>query len=238
MAEKQSILGRISQLAKANINAIIDRAEDPQKMLDQLIRDYTNSIAEAETAVAQTVGNLRLAEKDHADDVATAADWGRKAQAASDKAEQLRATGDSAGADKWDGLAKVALGKQIQFEGEARDAEPMIASQTEVVDKLKSGLVGMKDRLEQLKSRRDQLVARQKSAEAQAKVTDAISSINVMDPTSELARYEDRVRRAEAMAQGKAEVASTSLESQFAELDTDSSDIEVEARLAALKHKE
>ena len=114
----------------------------------------------------------------------------------------------------------------------------MIASQTEVVDKLKSGLVGMKDRLEQLKSRRDQLVARQKSAEAQAKVTDAISSINVMDPTSELARYEDRVRRAEAMAQGKAEVASTSLESQFAELDTDSSDIEVEARLAALKHKD
>jgi len=65
MAEKQTILGRISQLAKANINALLDRAEDPQKMLDQLIRDYTNSIAEAETAVAQTVGNLRLAEKDH-----------------------------------------------------------------------------------------------------------------------------------------------------------------------------
>ena len=238
MAEKQSILGRISQLAKANINAIIDRAEDPQKMLDQLIRDYTNSIAEAETAVAQTVGNLRLAEKDYADDVSTAADWGRKAQAASDKAEQLRAAGDAAGADKWDNLAKVALGKQIQFEGEAKDAEPMIASQTEVVDKLKSGLVGMKDRLAQLKSRRDQLVARQKSAEAQAKVTDAISSINVMDPTSELARYEDRVRRTEAMAQGRAEVASTSLESQFAELDTDSSAAEVEARLAALKHKD
>ena len=54
MAEKQSILGRITQLAKANINALIDRAEDPQKMLDQLIRDYTNSIAEAKQAVAQT----------------------------------------------------------------------------------------------------------------------------------------------------------------------------------------
>ena len=61
MAEKQTILGRISQLAKANINALLDRAEDPQKMLDQLIRDYTNSIAEAETAVAQTVGNLSYA---------------------------------------------------------------------------------------------------------------------------------------------------------------------------------
>lgn len=237
MAEKQSILGRVTQLAKANINALIDKAEDPQKMLDQLIRDYTNSIADAETAVAQTVGNLRLAEKDHESDVAAAADWGRKAQAASDKADQLRATGDTVGAEKWDGLAKVALGKQIQFEGEAKNAEPMIASQTKVVDQLKSGLVGMKDKLEQLRTKRDQLVARQKSAEAQTKVTDAISSINVLDPSSELSRYEDKVRRAEALAQGKAEVASTSLESQFAELETDSSDVEVEARLAALKNK-
>ena len=62
MAEKQSIFGRVTQLAKANINALLDKAEDPQKMIDQLIRDYTNNIAEAEQAVAQTIGNLRLAE--------------------------------------------------------------------------------------------------------------------------------------------------------------------------------
>ncbi|WP_022867466.1 PspA/IM30 family protein [Schaalia vaccimaxillae] len=237
MAEKQSILGRITQLAKANINALLDKAEDPQKMLDQLIRDYTNSIADAETAVAQTVGDLRLAEKDHADDVATAADWGRKAAAASAKADELRNAGDSVGADKWDGLAKVAIGKQIQFEREAADAAPMIASQTEVVEKLKSGLAQMKDKLSELRSKRDQLVARQKSAEAQAQVTDAISTINVLDPTSELSRYEEKVRRTEALAQGKAEVAASSLESQFAELETDSSDVEIEARLAALKNQ-
>ena len=59
MAEKQTILGRIAQLAKANINALLDKAEDPQKMIDQLIRDYTNSIIEAENAIAQTLGNLR-----------------------------------------------------------------------------------------------------------------------------------------------------------------------------------
>ncbi len=238
MTEKQSILGRVATLAKANINALIDKAEDPQKMLDQLIRDYTNSIAEAETAVAQTIGNLRLAEKDHDDDVAVAADWGRKAQAASDKADQLREAGDAAGAEKWDGLAKVAIGKQLQYEKEASDAAPLIASQTETVDKLKAGLVSMKDKLADLKTRRDQLVARQKTAEAQAKVTDAISSISILDPTSELSRYEDKVRRAEAQAQGQAEVASTSLESQFAELATDVDDLEVEARLAALKHKD
>ena len=238
MAEKQSILGRITQLAKANINALLDRAEDPQKMLDQLIRDYTNSIADAESAVAQTIGNLRLAEKDHAEDVAAAEDWGRKAQAASTKADQLRAAGDTAGADKWDNLAKVAIGKQIQFEGEAKESAPMIASQTEVVEKLKAGLNQMKEKLSDLKVRRDQLVARQKSAQAQAKVTDAISSINVLDPTSELSRFEDKVRRQEAMAQGKTELAASSLDAQFAELETDASQIEVEARLAALKNKD
>ena len=238
MAEKQSILGRITQLAKANINALLDRAEDPQKMIDQLIRDYTNSIADAESAVAQTIGNLRLAEKDHAEDVAAAEDWGRKAQAASTKADQLRAAGDTAGADKWDNLAKVAIGKQIQFEGEAKESAPMIASQTEVVEKLKAGLNQMKEKLSDLKVRRDQLVARQKSAQAQAQVTDAISSINVLDPTSELSRFEDKVRRQEAMAQGKTELAASSLDAQFAELETDASQIEVEARLAALKNKD
>lgn len=238
MAEKQSILGRITQLAKANINALLDRAEDPQKMLDQLIRDYTNSIADAESAVAQTIGNLRLAEKDHAEDLAAAEDWGRKAQAASTKADQLRAAGDTAGADKWDNLAKVAIGKQIQFEGEAKESAPMIASQTEVVEKLKAGLNQMKEKLSDLKVRRDQLVARQKSAQAQAQVTDAISSINVLDPTSELSRFEDKVRRQEAMAQGKTELAASSLDAQFAELETDASQIEVEARLAALKNKD
>ena len=237
MAEKQTILGRISQLAKANIYALLDRAEDPQKMLDQLIRDYTNSIAEAETAVAQTVGNLRLAEKDYEEDVAVAADWGRKAAAASAKAEELRAAGDQAGAQKWDDLARVAIGKQIQFEGEAKTAEPIIASQREVVEKLKTGLTQMKDKLGELKIKRDQLVARQKAAEAQAQVTDAVSSINILDPSSELSRFEDKVRHTEALAQGKAEVAAYSLDAQFAELETDASQVEIEARLAALKQQ-
>ncbi|WP_175955072.1 PspA/IM30 family protein [Schaalia sp. Marseille-Q2122] len=237
MAEKQSIFGRVAQLAKANINALLDRAEDPQKMLDQLIRDYTNSIVEAQNAIAQTVGDLRLAEKDYEEDVATAADWGRKAQAASDKAEQLRVSGDAAGADKWDGLARVALGKQLQYEREAADAKPRIEAQNAMADKLKSGLATMKDKLEQLKSKRDELVARQRSAEAQTKLNDAIGSINVMDPTSELSRFEDRVRRVEAMAQGQAEIAAASLEDQFAELESDEVDVDLEARFAALKAK-
>lgn len=237
MAEKQSILGRIAQLAKANINALLDRAEDPEKMIDQLIRDYTNQIAEAESAVAQTIGNLRLAEKDRDEDKAAAADWGAKAAAASQKADQARAAGNTAEADKWDNLAKVALGKQIGFEQEVSDAKPMIASQTEVVNKLKAGLEQMKTKLSELKSKRDQLVARSKTAAAQAQVQSAISSINVLDPTTELGRFEEKVRRQEALAAGQAELAADSLDAQFAELEDVSKNAEIEARLAALKNQ-
>jgi phage shock protein A len=235
MTEKQTILGRITQLTRANINAMIDRAEDPQLMLDQLIRDYTNSIAEAEGAIAQTIGNLRLAEQDHAADLAAAKEWGGKALAASQRADALRAQGSTADADKFDSLAKIALGKQISFEQEARDAEPMIASQTEVVEKLKTGLSGMKEKLSDLRRRRDTLVARAKSAEAQAKVQGAVASINVLDPTSEVARFEDKVRREEARVAGQAELQASSLDAQFEELEDHSVDAEVAARLAALK---
>lgn len=235
MAEKQTILGRITQLAKANINALLDRAEDPQKMLDQMVRDYTNSIAEAEDAVAVTVGNLRLAQADYNEDVNAAADWGRKAQGAVEKAKSLRASGDEAGAKRFDDLAKVALAKQIDSEREAKQAEPLIQSQTEVVEKLKAGLVSMRSKLDELKNKRDSLVAREKSAKAQNQIQDAISSINVLDPTSEISRYEEQVRRQEALAQGKLEVQAASLESQFAELTSSQDDLEIEARLAALQ---
>lgn len=235
MAQKQSILGRISQLTRANINALLDKAEDPQKMLDQLVRDYTSSIAEAEDAVAQTIGNLRLAESDHAEDVAAAKEWGGKALAASQRADTLRAGGQAGEADRFDQLAKLALTKQISFENEAKQAAPMIASQGETVEKLKVGLVQMRVKLDELKIKRDQLVARAKTAEAQAKVADAVKSIDVLDPTSELSRFEEKVRRDEALVAGKAELASSSLDSQFAELEVDADQLEVEARLAELK---
>lgn len=235
MAEKQTILGRIAQLTRANINALLDRAEDPEKMLDQMIRDYTNSIAEAQDAVAVTIGNLRLAEADHAEDVAAANEWGAKALAASAKADQLRGAGNAVDADRFDGLAKIALGKQIQFEGEARSAEPMIASQSDVVAKLKDGLTQMTLKLDELRSKRDELVARAKSAEAQSQVQEAIGSIDVLDPTSELSRFEEKIRRDEARVAGQAEIAASSLDSQFAELEDAGATLEIEARLAALK---
>ncbi|WP_158863136.1 PspA/IM30 family protein [Leifsonia sp. AG29] len=232
---KQSIFGRISQLLRANVNALIDQAEDPEKMLDQMVRDFTDNIADAESAIAETIGNLRLLEDDHREDVEAAQEWGDKALAASRQADQYRADGDTANADKFDNLAKVALQRQIASENEAKAAEPQIAAQTEVVDKLKSGLNAMKEKLEQLKSKRAELIARAKSAQAQAQMIDAVKSVDLMDPTSEVARFEDKIKREEARVRGSQELAASSLDAQFEQLDDLGEMTEVEARLAALK---
>ncbi|MDD9378664.1 PspA/IM30 family protein [Streptomyces sp. ZAF1911] len=232
---KQSILGRVTQLAKANINSLLDQAEDPQKMLDQLIRDYTNNISEAEQAVATTIGNLRMLEADYKEDVDAAAEWGGKALAASKKADELRTSGSAADADKFDNLAKVALGRQMQSEKEAKTAAPTIAAQTEVVDKLKSGLDSMKTKLTELTAKRDELVSRAKTAQAQNTMMDAVKNIDVLDPTSDINRFEEKVRREEAMALGKQELAASSLDAQFESLDDLGKTSEIEARLAALK---
>ncbi|WP_293695692.1 PspA/IM30 family protein [uncultured Agrococcus sp.] len=231
---KQSIFGRISQLVRANVNALIDQAEDPEKMLDQLVRDYTNSIADAESAIAQTIGNLRMQEQDYREDIQAAEDWGRKALAASQRADQLRSENPGE-AERFDNLAKVALGKQLAAENEARSAQPSIQSQNETVEKLKTGLDQMKQKLEQLKTKRSQLIARQKTAQAQLQVADAVKSIDIMDPTSEIGRFEDKIRREEAKVLGQQELASSSLDAQFESLEDVGEQLEIEARLQALK---
>jgi len=235
VTQKQSIFGRIAQLSRANINALLDQAEDPEKMLDQLIRDFTSSIADAEDATATTIGNLRMLEADTVADEVAVQEWGTKAQAASAKADELRTAGQTADADRFDGLAKFALKRQLDFEEEVRTAEPQIASQTRVVEKLKSGLDDMRTKLDDLKRKRDELVARSKSAQAQSQVLQAVRSIDVMDPTSELSRFEEKVRRDEARAAGQAELASSSLDAQFDSLDDLAADAAVEERLRALK---
>jgi phage shock protein A len=231
----QTILGRVGQLLRANVNSMLDGAEDPEKMLDQLVRDFTNNIAEAEEAVAQTVGNLRMIEDDHSEAVQAATEWGGKASAASRKADQLRAAGQTADADRFDDLAKTALRRQVSFEGTATTLQTQITQQTQLTDQLKDGLNKLRIKREELVQKRDELVSRAKLAQAQTQVQQAVRNVSVMDPTSDLSRFEDRIRRQEAMARGMAEVSASSLENQFDQLDQSDDEIEVEARLAALK---
>ncbi|GGI07728.1 PspA/IM30 family protein [Egicoccus halophilus] len=230
----RTILGRLSQLLRANVNALIDSAEDPEKMLDQLVRDFTNSITEAEAAVAQSIGNLRLLEDDRDEARSTAEEWGNKAAAAARRADQLRDE-DPGEADRFDELAKIALRKQISFEQQADSFAGQITQQTEMVDKLKDGLEKIRRKREELVAKRDELVSRSRMAEAQTRVQEAVRSVSVLDPTSELGRFEERIRREEARVRGMEEVTASSIDSQFEELDELGDDLEVERRLQALR---
>jgi phage shock protein A len=230
-----SILGRIGQLVRANVNAMLDGAEDPEKMLDQLIRDFTSNMAEAEEAVAQTVGNLRMVEDDAKEARDAAAEWGSKASAASRKADEVRGAGNTAEADRFDELAKIALRRQLSFEEQVRTFDTQIAQQTELANKLKDGLTKLRVKREELVQKRDELVSRAKMAQAQLQVQQTLHEASVMDPTSDLNRFEERIRRQEALARGRAEVAATSLDEQFSKLDDEQDELEVESRLKALK---
>jgi phage shock protein A len=230
-----SILGRMGQLVRANINALLDAAEDPEKMLDQLVRDFTNNIAEAEEAVAQTIGNLRLVEDDAREAREAVSEWGGKASAASRRADELRAAANATEADRFDELAKIALRRQLGFESQAQTLESQTTQQSELAEKLKDGLNKLRARREELVQKRDELVSRAKMARAQGQVQEALKSASILDPTSELSRFEERIRRQEAQVRGMEEVAASSLDQQFASLEADEDEQEVEARLAAIK---
>ena len=232
-----TILGRVGQLLRANINSMLDGAEDPEKMLDQLVRDFTNNMSDAQDAVAQTIGNLRMVQDDCKEAQDAAVDWGSKAAAASKKADELRAAGNTSDADRFDSLAKLALGREISFEAQVKTFQTQIDQQSVTVDQLKDGLQKMTVRRDELVQKRDELVARAKMAKAQTQVQTTLKNVSIMDPTSELSQYEDKIRHQEAMARGMAEVNANSIDEQFASLQGDEDKAEVDARLAALKAK-
>ena len=115
---------------------------------------------------------------------------------------------------------KPILGAEVLLEGEGSAAPSRLI----VLVQNRQGYLNLSE-----------LLARAKTAEAQNKVHDAVRSIDVMDPTSEIGRFEDKVRRQEALAAGKAEIAASSLDAQFNQLEDVGELTEVEARLAALK---
>lgn len=232
---QQSIFARVTNLARANIHAMLDGAEDPEKMMDQMIRDYTSNIQEAEQAVAQTLGNLRMLEDDAKEIEQSVDEWGKKAAAAMTRSQQMAAEGRSEEATRFENLARVALSKQVELEQQLSDMRPNIETQSQVVENLRTGLERMKDRLAEIKRRRDELVARARVVEAQSQVNDALKAVDVHDPLSEVSRFEEKIRREEAKVRGQTELAASSLDAQFESLEALTAETEVEARLAALR---
>lgn len=134
MAQKQSVFGRMSQLLKANVNALIDKAEDPQKM-DRSPTDSTTRMRSQKPRrlLPKPLGNCDQ-EQDLATDRATSADWGSKELAGSpNKADEARNIGNAAEADGGQ-PGQGCTGKQISFEDQAKAMEPAIAQQNQTVE--------------------------------------------------------------------------------------------------------
>src|SRR5215469_11951905 len=174
------------QLARANINGMIGSAGDPQLMLDQLVRDYSVHVSAAEQAIAQTLANLRMIQADQEEEAKAARQWGKKAQVASKKADELRATGTPQEADTFDNLARVALERQMTAQTDVVTVQHTIDAQTESVDKLRAGLDQMKMKLREMKRERDHLVVRPRSAQPGAQIQADVKGKDIMDPTSEV----------------------------------------------------
>jgi phage shock protein A len=238
MSGNQSILARTVTLARAGVHSLLDSAEDPERMLQQMIRDYAETIQDAEEATAAAAGQLRLSETDQQRGLSAAEGWGGQALTASNRADELRRTGRVEQADEFDRLAKVALEKQLQFERQNKITGQALDSQREVADQLREGLAAMRDKLDELQAKQSEFLARRKTARAAGTMRDTLRGFDLKDPDSELRRFEEKIRREEARAIGMAEPARTStLDQQYQQLEDLGAEAEVAARLAALKNR-
>ena len=211
------LLDRISMLVRSNVNDLLDRAENPEKTLDQVIRDMADAITKAKSQVAETIAQKNLIESNLESAQKLSNDWGTKAQLAVAK-----------GADD---LAREALRRKKDYDANAQVYASQLASQTEVVDKLKGDLQALQSKYEDVVRNREVLIARHRTAQAQQKVQQTAAALQGIDPTSELSRMEEKIRMEEARARASAELNESSL-GRFAALEADP---DVEAELAALK---
>jgi phage shock protein A len=203
------ILDRVSTILRANINALLDQAEDPEKTLDQLIRDMADAIGQARGQVAEMIAQEKLLEADMERNSNLAREWGHKAELAVTR-----------GADD---LAKEALRRKIDYDKNSQAYATQLQAQQEVVNKLKHDLEQLESKYEGAVRNREAMIARHRRALAQQKVAQTAAQLSTIDPSSELARMEERIRLEEARAAALSEVHArpASLEDKFAALEAD-----------------
>jgi phage shock protein A len=211
------IMDRLSNLIRANVNDLIDRAEDPEKMLDQILRDMNSNIGVARTQVAAMIAQEKELELDLQQTQKLSSEWGNKAQKAVDAGK--------------DDLAREALRRKRDNEQNSLVYQQQLTAQEQTVTKLKQQLKQLEQKYSTTLSHRDALIARSRRARAQKEVAEKISAFSPMDPTSDLDRMERKIRGSEAQAAALTELGDESYEAQFTELEDD----DIEAQLLVLK---
>ncbi len=219
------IFSRIGTLFKSNINDLISKAEDPEKMLNQVVLDMQNQLVDAKKQVAVSIADQKRLERQRDEQAELAQEWERKAMLA------VRA-GD-------ENLAREALKRKGEHDGQLAEFSKQAQLQKDAVDKLKDQLRGLNDKIEEAKRKKNILIARQKRAEAQKTIQSTMSGLSDTGAFDSFDRMSQKVDQIEAEAAASAELSNEltgdTLQDKFKALE--SSGAGTDDALAALKAK-
>ena len=213
------VLERISRIIRSNISELLDRAEDPEKILQQLVTDMQQDLREAKLQVASAIREMKKLEKQYQENLNMADIWEKRAI--------------SAVKEQNDYLAKESLKRKKSCEQLAGEYKKQLDDQTKSVQFLKTGLGELEAKLEDAKRKKDLLISRQKRAQAQRKITETMNGMSKSSAFSALEKIESKVRDAEVHAEALQEIETDSLDSKFAELEGN----DINDELARLKEK-
>jgi len=215
------IFSRIADIFKSNVNDALDKAEDPEKMLKQMVIEMEESVNKATLAVANAIANEKSLERKLEKARQETKEWEQKAMIA------LQSNRED--------LARAALEKKAISERNYRDLEPIYAQAKSTSDKLRQQLNALKAKLEEARSRQSTLIARSQAAKAQKQISQAFSGVG-SDAFSKFDKYEQKIEKVESEAEAFEMLAgeNTNLDDEFKRLTSSQT---VDEDLLALKAK-
>ena len=213
------VFDRISRMIRSNISDLLDRAEDPEKILQQIMVDMQQDLREAKLQVAAAIRDQKKLETHYQENADMADRWEKRAISAVEEGD--------------DTLAKEALRRKRASEQLARGYKEQLDEQVKSVQLLKTSLAALEAKIEEARRRKDLLIARQKRAQAQKTISETMSGMSKSSALAALEKMEGRVRAAEMHAEAIAEIETNSLEARFAELENG----DIDGELAKLKAK-
>jgi phage shock protein A len=213
-----ALLERVSTLIRANLNDLIDKAEEPEKMIKQVILDMQNQLMQVKTQVAIAIADQHVLEKKQRENMEKESEWIRKAELAVDK--------------KQDDLARAALERSMSYKQMAESFTSLVADQKTEVENLKSALRKLEQKLAEAETKSDMLIAQHRRSRASAKASDAQMAIGDQKKLATFDRMKSKVQTAAAVSQARAELANDDLEDRLAALEKED---EIERLLNELK---
>src|SRR4051812_20900176 len=218
------IFGGLAVLIKSNLNDLISRSEDPEKMLNQVVIDMANQLIEAKKQVAVSIADEKRLAKQAEQEAANAAEWERRAMLA------VKA-GD-------DALAKEALNRKKEADALAATYKEQWQKQKSAVEQLKTALRMLNNKIEEAKRKKNVLIARKKRAEAQRAIQETMSGMNSASAFETFDRMSQKIDQIEAEAEASSEIAEQytgdTLAEKFSHLEQTAG---ADDELAALKRK-